>query len=828
MANIIRRPGSENNLLHPEYGTNFRYIGRIKNNLDRVQIVASVPIPTYASIQTKDLNFTKCNEDLFRHMDHLDQNENNLRSIAMNWCARATPFVQHKRQESEALQSRLKTLLTDELYAALPELKPHVDKQTLRTREKRGLGALLFSALPGLITLAVETVSSFFKVKQEKRINTAVTELRNDNVDRDNKLQQYQNDFLMYGRYNLESISEIIDVVNNLHHTQTQLELMFKQSYQQSFLDFVGLINFQFNLQMFLQEVDSEHVTPLQLLEKASSTILRGITELYKGYLPRELISDTRLRSILHEVRHMVRKKFPDYDLANAHISHYRDMKLVTFLVDRETHALIISFPIFIQNYKRKAPLPLYEIESTYVPVPDKNKEADSYTKVRIDKPYFAGNKDYYIQLRISELMMCKSIRYTYYCEEIFVVKHKNKHTCPSAIFYKSKPDIISSACAFDFYYNKTVTPVLLDGGDKILLANFLGPRTLQCAKDNSGLAQSIPQHAYVVIDREFLCGCQLDLENYSVLRQLSSCNNNSTADLKLEFCINLAFYEALGTHFPNSTDNIRLNLKGRLQYFDVKLQHVSKNALPSKPMQLASLLDKMNKNYEKNITIKPNIKPPVPLSNYMNKVLTVISALTSIILFLLILYLLIKHFKLKFMVSSLVLATTPTPIEAGHSTPRVICTDPTLTTFATVITICGVVFWLYTHCKDLSWIKGYEYTRTCTLYVFLFNNHRYIPLKIRHLAGHMHMYHLSDSLNPEQIAYTNNCIWDTLHFDWSYVTLRMNATSISLPTEIQIPLKDKLRVRRMLQKEDLDLQFMIKQGSNWYSLNRAASVLPN
>ena len=89
-------------------------------------------------------------------------------------------------------------------------------------------------------------------------------------------------------------------------------------------------------------------------------------------------------------------------------------------------------------------------------------------------------------------------------------------------------------------------------------------------------------------------------------------------------------------------------------------------------------------------------------------------------------------------------------------------------------------------------------------------------------------MYHLSDSLNPEQIAYTNNCIWDTLHFDWSYVTLRMNATSVSLPTEIQIPLKDKLRVRRMLQKEDLDLQFMIKQGSNWYSLNRAASVLPN
>ena len=46
----------------------------------------------------------------------------------------------------------------------------------------------------------------------------------------------------------------------------------------------------------------------------------------------------------------------------------------------------------------------LYEIEMVKVPIPDKNKEADSYSEVKYSKPYLAINDDYYIQLRIQEL----------------------------------------------------------------------------------------------------------------------------------------------------------------------------------------------------------------------------------------------------------------------------------------------------------------------------------------------------------------------------------------------------------------------------------------
>ena len=76
-----------------------------------------------------------------------------------------------------------------------------------------------------------------------------------------------------------------------------------------------------------------------------------------------------------------------------------------------------------------------------------------------IEKPYLAVGKDYYIQLRMTELAMCKDIRYIYYCEELFVVKHKSKHSCASAIFYNLGSGVVTENCKFHYMYNATVPP---------------------------------------------------------------------------------------------------------------------------------------------------------------------------------------------------------------------------------------------------------------------------------------------------------------------------------------------------------------------------------
>ena len=195
----------------------------------------------------------------------------------------------------------------------------------------------------------------------------------------------------------------------------------------------------------------------------------------------------------------MVKKQYPDYELAATHISHYHDMKMVTFAIDQQTHSLIVVFPAFIKDYKQP-PLALFEIVSVPVPIKDKNKLADSYSKVAIEKPYIAAGKDYYIQLCMTELAMCKNIRYIYYCEELFMVKHKNKHSCMSAIFYNLGPSVVTENCKFHYMYNATVPPVILDGRKEVLLANFYGQRSLKCVSQNGGLAKPIPAHTYAVV----------------------------------------------------------------------------------------------------------------------------------------------------------------------------------------------------------------------------------------------------------------------------------------------------------------------------------------
>ena len=106
--------------------------------------------------------------------------------------------------------------------------------------------------------------------------------------------------------------------------------------------------------------------------------------------------------------------------------------------------------------------------------------------------------------------------------------------------------------------YNATVPPVILDGGRDVLLANFHGPRSLKCTSINGGLAKPAPEHTYAVVNREFLCDCQIDLEHAIVLRQLSSCNKDRSSKLVVQFHINIAFWKLLRKRSPQIAELVQ------------------------------------------------------------------------------------------------------------------------------------------------------------------------------------------------------------------------------------------------------------------------------
>ena len=171
------------------------------------------------------------------------------------------------------------------------------------------------------------------------------------------------------------------------------------------------------------------------------------------------------------------------------------------------------------------------------------NKRADSYTWIRIDKPYIALNPDTYISIQSEELRTCKRIGYEYYCEELFVVNIKSKYSCPSALYFQLDKKKIKDSCIFDYYYNKTnVKPSILDGGHEIVLANWPSFKRIVCSTHNN-IPIEIPSHPYVLLNRTTLCNCIIEVENNFLLESIAACDPDSDdADLEMYFVANMAF----------------------------------------------------------------------------------------------------------------------------------------------------------------------------------------------------------------------------------------------------------------------------------------------
>ena len=145
-----------------------------------------------------------------------------------------------------------------------------------------------------------------------------------------------------------------------------------------------------------------------------------------------------------------------------------------------------------------------------------------------------------------------------FYCEELFIVKHKSSYSCGSTIYFNLSTDVIRNNCNFDFYYNNTdVTPTVLDRGDKIILANWTNDKHIICNVNND-IPVKIPSHPYVLVNRSILCKCGIEADSHHLLESLAACDSRQSK-LIMYFTINLAFSNHLEL-MPNMTEHKTLN----------------------------------------------------------------------------------------------------------------------------------------------------------------------------------------------------------------------------------------------------------------------------
>ena len=264
-----------------------------------------------------------------------------------------------------------------------------------------------------------------------------------------------------------------------------------------------------------------------------------AIRVVLKGYLPISLLPPMKLKKSYKSPKKAIQISNPDYDIVIKTLHLYYDMKLVTFGINEEKN-LIVQFPVFVQPYTQQQ-LILYQIEMAAVPIIDHNAQTHFYTHLWVDRPFIALNSETYISLQHQELRMCKDIGYEFYCEELFVVKHKSKYSCETATYFDLGSDIIKENCNFVYIFNKTnIIPAVLDCRHEIIL-----------------------------------CNCEIEVENHFLLEYLAAWHDTNSK-LIMYFMVNTAFVNYLDNltnslHYPllmNRTTHEQI-LPISLQSFD-------------------------------------------------------------------------------------------------------------------------------------------------------------------------------------------------------------------------------------------------------------------
>ena len=439
------------NKLNMSYGINYKYNGLLHHNIHRVWIITKVVVPKLKDVKFPDIQFDQdCK--FIKNIKTASQHVKSIRSI----CQSMKPLITLLKQKELYYEKAIKDILKEEIPRSLygsgyshigSTLQDPVSAGQRFSRstmgetpvcKKKALSAL-FPAIAGLATISVESLNSFLQRKRTKAMASGLMAIKEDQALAWNSLKQLENDFLMYGKYNVAQLQDIVSTVNGLQNRTMQLEKLltgkdlFTLQVAHMQLDISGRMTFIHKMNLYVHSVLERQIRLYEWLLGNLKDLLNAIGILSTGHLPPYLFPPTILENITTNALAMVMKTHPNFVLAIKHLTEYYDMKMATFGIDTDGN-MIIAFPVFAQDHTSQ-PQTLYEIETVKVPIHDLNTDANRYSEVRYSKPYIAINMDYYIQLRIQELRMCKQIRHTYYCEELFLVKHKSKHSCESAIF---------------------------------------------------------------------------------------------------------------------------------------------------------------------------------------------------------------------------------------------------------------------------------------------------------------------------------------------------------------------------------------------------------
>ena len=124
-----------------------------------------------------------------------------------------------------------------------------------------------------------------------------------------------------------------------------------------------------------------------------------------------------------------------------------------------------------------------------------------------------------------------------------------------------------------------------------------------------------------------------------------------------------------------------------------------------------------------------------------------------------------------------------------------------------------------FLHYRKSRFCKGHRFSNVGNIMIFISDVQNYVPIKLCKTVGSIHLFKIIGTLKAKNIKLNKKYLWDTLEIDWKEVTVTFNGNRVNLPEVVIIKLQDKIKVRRLMNREPLLFHLMLKLGVMWFTL---------
>ena len=295
-----------------------------------------------------------------------------------------------------------------------------------------------------LISLGIQGFTAFNTNRNVNQLKKGMRRLFEGQHRLEKKVVKLENDMISLAHITMKGLkhlqNELIRQGRHIKNITARVKRMeYEVDHMKTFIaDNTNAIRFLSNLLGILLSDLNKYLMLYESILSELDHFLDELDNLSNNQLSHSVIPPKEMSDLIAHVNGVLKTQYPNYELVVSKVHDYYNLPFSTFACQGNTLMVHISFyskPINLES------LHMYEIK--IIPVPyhmneeliDETESKYTYTKIKPSTEILAMGSNSQINLDYNQLVHCIQYNILFFCEQMFLAKLGNEHTCESAIY---------------------------------------------------------------------------------------------------------------------------------------------------------------------------------------------------------------------------------------------------------------------------------------------------------------------------------------------------------------------------------------------------------